>query len=62
MNTVPPPRLRQIVAVTQALSGRWSGHVQVPGHMHGEKENSDGKSLKSSALQAVLVKSEAPEA
>ena len=34
----------------------------MPGHMHGEKENSDGKSLKSSALQAVLVKSEAPEA
>ena len=34
----------------------------MPGHTHREKENSEGKSLKSSASRAVLVKSETPEA
>ena len=43
----------------------WSGqlrHVHVPGHTHPEKENSDGKSLKSNASLAVVMKSETPEA
>ena len=35
---------------------------QVPGHTNQEEENSDGKSLKSSASRVVLVKSETQEA
>ena len=36
--------------------------VELPGHTHRQKENSDGKSLKSSALLAVVMKPETPEA
>ena len=60
--TVPTPGRRQIVAVTLALRDRRLRHVQLLGHSHREKENSDEKSLKSNASLAVVIKPKTPKA